>query len=227
MERGGARHVWRERDAREHDIADATPVPDAVSLIGKSAGLVLLLVTMQAVLIGTGMATQVASGYYDVQPLLWLRVLMGIKLVDYVLFVAMAMGVQVVVNQNYLGTALVMLLWVFPQYAGGVVIEHNLLIYGASPAVTYSEISGFGASLVPWFWFKLYWGGSLRLLQHEPTERLRHRRRGHEIERRVRAALRQIRHARAAGGRRDEAARRLASVAAPRGSAKSPSGICA
>jgi hypothetical protein len=151
--------IWRERDAREHDIRDATPLPDAVSLLGKFGALVLLLVTMQAALIATGIVTQLGSGYYDFEPMLWLRVLLGMKMVDYLLFAALAIGVQVVVNQKYVATTIVMLAWVLPQFAGGLGLEHNLLIYGADPGVTYSEISGFGASLGPWLWFKLYWAG--------------------------------------------------------------------
>ncbi|HEX9986278.1 MAG TPA: ABC transporter permease [Thermoanaerobaculia bacterium] len=151
--------VWRERDAREHDIADATPVPDAVSLIGKFGGLVLLLLTMQTLLIATGIVTQFTSGYYDFEPMLWVRVLLGMKMADYLLFAALAMAVQVVVNQKYVATAIVMLAWVFPEFASGLGIQHNLLIYGADPGLTYSDLSGFAGSFGPWLWFKLYWAG--------------------------------------------------------------------
>ncbi|HEX8152892.1 MAG TPA: M1 family aminopeptidase, partial [Thermoanaerobaculia bacterium] len=151
--------VWRERDAREHDIADAAPVPDALTLAGKFGGLALLLVTLQALQMAAGIAAQMAAGYDHYQPSLYLGVLFGLKLADYLLFAALAMAVQVVVNQKYLGTAIAMLAWLYADYAGELGIEHNLLVYGSDPGVRYSDISGFGASLAPWLWFKLYWFG--------------------------------------------------------------------
>ncbi|HYI07487.1 MAG TPA: ABC transporter permease [Thermoanaerobaculia bacterium] len=151
--------VWRERDARENDIADAAPVPDALSLAGKFAGLAMVLVTLQAVVMAAGIATQISQDYNDFEPLLYLRVLFGLQLADYLLFAALAMAVHVVVNQKYVAMAIAMLAWLWGDYAGELGIEHNLLIFGSAPAVTYSDISGFGASIGPWLWFKLYWGG--------------------------------------------------------------------
>ena len=43
-------------------------------------------------------------------------------------------------------------------------IEHNLLIYGAGPGWSYTDMRGFGPSLGPWLWFKLYWAAWALLL---------------------------------------------------------------
>ena len=43
-------------------------------------------------------------------------------------------------------------------------IEHNLLVYGAGPGWSYTEMRGFGSSLGPWLWFKLYWAAWALLL---------------------------------------------------------------
>ena len=50
---------------------------------------------------------------------------------------------------------------VFPSTFG---LEHHLLIYGSGPRWTYSDIRGFGPSLGPWLWFKLYWAAWAVLL---------------------------------------------------------------
>src|SRR5690606_18658302 len=42
----------------------------------------------------------------------------------------------------------------FPAKFG---VEHALLIFGADPGWGYSEMRGFGATIGPWLWFKLYW----------------------------------------------------------------------
>jgi hypothetical protein len=151
--------VWRERDAREHDIADVTPVPDSIVLAGKFGALALMLITLQAVQMAAGIAAQMALDYDDVQPALYIQTLFGMKLVDYLLFAALAMAIHVLVNHKYLATAGAMLAWMLPDVASEIGIEHNLLIFGSDPGVQYSDMSGFGASLGPWLWFKLYWLG--------------------------------------------------------------------
>ena len=34
-----------------------------------------------------------------------------------------------------------------------------MLIYGAGPSWSYTAMRGFGPSIAPWLWFKLYWAG--------------------------------------------------------------------
>ena len=50
--------VWREREARLNEIADAAPVPDWVSALGKFVGLSLALVAVQALMMGAGLLIQ-------------------------------------------------------------------------------------------------------------------------------------------------------------------------
>ncbi|MDX5346717.1 MAG: ABC transporter permease, partial [Hymenobacteraceae bacterium] len=47
----------------------------------------------------------------------------------------------------------------FTLFSSQVGIEHKLLIYNSGSDWTYSDISGFGSSLVSWSWIKLYWAG--------------------------------------------------------------------
>src|SRR4029450_967676 len=43
-------------------------------------------------------------------------------------------------------------------------VHHNLLVYGSSPAWSYTDMRGFGRTLGPWAWFKLYWAAWALLL---------------------------------------------------------------
>ena len=69
---------------------------------------------------------------------------------------------HVAVNQKYIGH-LVAILAVVIVLAPMFGLEHNLLIYGAGPW-SYTEMRGFGPSIGPWAWFKLYWAGWALLL---------------------------------------------------------------
>ncbi|HEY8509577.1 MAG TPA: ABC transporter permease, partial [Steroidobacteraceae bacterium] len=148
--------VWRERDAGLHEKMDATPVPDRVLLLGKLAGLSLLLCAYLVSVMLAGAAAQLIRGHYDVQPALYFRILFGLQLPELLLFAVLAMVLQVVINQKYLAllaSLVAYLLIVFPAFG----IEHNLLIYSASPSWTYTDMRGFADSVGPWLWFKLYW----------------------------------------------------------------------
>lgn len=57
--------VWQERDARLSEIADAAPVPEWGSFLGKFLGLSLVLVIWMALLATAGVPGQARMGYFD------------------------------------------------------------------------------------------------------------------------------------------------------------------
>jgi ABC-type transport system involved in multi-copper enzyme maturation permease subunit len=171
--------VWREREARVHEITDAMPGSEWVPFLGKFLGLAFVLVAFMALLMGAGMLAQVINGYRSFEIELYLKVLFGLQLVDYLLFAVLAFAVHVWVNQKYIGHLVAVIVYVFIAALAGLVgIEHNLLVYGAGPPWSYTEMRGFGPFLGPWLWFKLYWAAwalllavATRLLWVSGTER--------------------------------------------------------
>jgi ABC-2 type transport system permease protein len=156
--------VWRERDAGMNEISDAAPVPEWVLLLGKFLGLGLVLVSWMALLATVGVLGQMRMGYFEFEFGLYLRILFGLQLIDYLLFALLVFVVHVVVNQKHIGYLVALIAYgviLFPSSFG---LEHHLLIYGSSPTWTYSDMRGFGPSLGPWLWFKLYWAAWAVLL---------------------------------------------------------------
>ncbi|HEX8392827.1 MAG TPA: hypothetical protein VF665_10765 [Longimicrobium sp.] len=156
--------VWRERDAGMGEIADAAPVSEWVPMLGKFLGLGLLLTAFQALLTAAGMAAQGMLGGARVDVGLYLKAMFGLQLPEYLLFAMFALVIHGVVNQKYVGHLAAIIACVVIALAPMFGIEHNLLIYGAGPGWTYSEMSGFGPSLGPWLCFKLYWAAWALLL---------------------------------------------------------------
>jgi ABC-2 type transport system permease protein len=156
--------VWRERDAGLSEIADTTPVPDSVFFLGKFLGLSLALVVWMAILTTAGVIGQARMGYFDFEIVLYLRVLFGIQLIDYLLFAVLVFAVHAVVNQKQVGYLVSLVAYGVIAFASRLGIEHKLLVYASDPGWTYSDMRGFGASLGPWLWFKLYWAGWALLL---------------------------------------------------------------
>jgi ABC-type transport system involved in multi-copper enzyme maturation permease subunit len=149
--------VWRERDAGMGEAVDATPVPESVLFAGKFLGLGLVLVAFVSLMALAGILIQVTRGYDDLQIGLYLKVLLGLQLAEYILFAVLAVAVHVVVNNKHVGHLVALLLFASLIFASSFGIQHNLLIFGASPAWWYTEMRGFGGSIGPWLWFKLYW----------------------------------------------------------------------
>jgi len=156
--------VWREREAGLGDISGLAPVPEWVVFLGKFLGLTLLLVVWQALLTTAGVLTQASMDYNKFEIGLYLKVMFGLQLIDYILFALLALVIHVVVNQKHLGHLFALIVYGYIAFAPVLGIEQRLLVYGSDPGWVYTDMRGFGPYLAPWVWFKLYWVGWALLL---------------------------------------------------------------
>ena len=157
--------VWQERDAGVSEISDAMPVSEWILLLGKLLGLGLVLTLFMALLIAAGMLAQAILGYRDFEIGLYLKSLFGLQLPEYLLFAVLALAMHVLVDQKYIGHLVGILVYAFIAVLARLLgIEHNLLVYGAGPGWSYTEMRGFDASIAPWLWFKFYWAAWALLL---------------------------------------------------------------
>jgi hypothetical protein len=157
--------VWRERDLGVNELTDAMPIPEWVPLLGKFLGLGLVLAAFFAVQTAAGVAAQTILGHHHYELGLYLKVLFGLQLPEYLLFAVLALAVHVVVNQKYVGHLVAVLAYAFVAALAELLgIEHDLLVYGRGPGWFYTHMRGFGATIGPWLWFKLYWAGWALLL---------------------------------------------------------------
>ena len=156
--------IWKERELRLSSISDAAPVPDWVLMLGRFLALVTMLAALLAVLMLSGMALQAIQGWNHFEPGLYLRILFGIRFVDFILIAALAMAVHVIVNQKYVAHLVVVLCYLFTNMATQFGIHHRLLVYGTAPGWIYSDISGFGPFTAPIVWFRMYWAAWALLL---------------------------------------------------------------
>jgi ABC-type transport system involved in multi-copper enzyme maturation permease subunit len=156
--------VWRERETGLGEITDAAPVPEWARFLGKFGALGLFLVMWMVILALAGMLVQVRLDYSHHEPGLFLKVLLGLQLPEYLLFALLALVIHTVVNQKYIGHLVVILVYSFMAFSSALGIEHNLLVYAGGPGWAYNDMRGFGSSLAPWLWFKLYWAAWALLL---------------------------------------------------------------
>ena len=117
------------------------------------------------VLIVTGVLLQAVKGYTHFQFGLYCTYLFGAVYPTFALFTVLAFFLHVVVNNKFLGHALVVLCFlmtsaILPQLG----LEHNLALYAGMPTLKYSDMNGFGPYAQPLLWFTLYWTACAVLL---------------------------------------------------------------
>ena len=156
--------IWSERDARLSAMVDAAPVPDWVLMTGKLLALLPMLLVHQALLFAVAIGVQRVLGYTNHDFALLAQGLFGVQMVDYVLFGALAVAVHALVNHKYVGHLVMIVVWMMSRMAYRFGIEHDMLAYSSAPAIVHSDMTGYGWSVGPWLWHKLYWLGWALLL---------------------------------------------------------------
>jgi ABC-2 type transport system permease protein len=156
--------VWKDREVSASEIADAMPVAEGAALLGRFLALVAMLVMFLAASIVGCILVQALQGYYNFEIGLYLRIVFGLNLADYVLFAVLAMTIHVVVNHKYLGHIVALSAFAFTAAAWPLGIRHHLLVYNGRPGWAYSDMNGFGPYVEPILWFKLYWAAWALLL---------------------------------------------------------------
>ncbi|MBF8962140.1 ABC transporter permease [Pontibacter sp. FD36] len=156
--------VWRERETRLNEIVGAAPMPVWILFAGKFAGLSIALVVLQLLMIFSGMVVQMRLGYYNFEVGLYLKILFGIRFVEYVLLALLSFAIHIIVNQKYIAHLITLVFLIVLYFGPAIGIEPGLLVYGSDPGWTYSEIRGLEPYLGPLLLFKLYWAAWALLL---------------------------------------------------------------
>jgi ABC-type transport system involved in multi-copper enzyme maturation permease subunit len=156
--------VWRERSQRSAEVTDAFPLPDWIPLTAKL--LALLTVIVAYLLVGSlvGIFWQLSHGYTHLEPGLYLATL-ALDAIPFALFGALALFLQVLSNNKFLGYLLT-IVWLVLSKIGFDLLhwEQNLYNYGSAPDAPYSDMNGFGHFLKATLWFDFYWASCAVLL---------------------------------------------------------------
>ncbi|MDE2155679.1 MAG: ABC transporter permease subunit [Xanthomonadaceae bacterium] len=148
--------VWRERSQRSAEVSDAFPLPDWIPLVAKLGALLAVIAAFQLVGALVGIGWQLGHGYTHLEPGLYLATL-ALNAMPFVLLAALALFLQVLSNNKFLGYLLT-ILWFVAQIGFGLLHwDQNLYNYGNAPNVPYSDMNGFGHFLGATLWFDFYW----------------------------------------------------------------------
>lgn len=156
--------VWRERELRADQLVDALPSHTSATLLGKIGGLVLAEAVLLVILMLAGMVFQAGHGYFRFEPLLYFAHLFGTVFPSLVQLTVLAVLVHVLVNQKYLGHALVIVAFVLRKLAPTLGFEHPLFQFATAAPHRYSDLNGYGPYVPALVWTALYWSAVAVLL---------------------------------------------------------------
>lgn len=151
--------AWRERDAHFDQISDALPVPTWTPYLAKLVALCLAPAVLLGVVILAGLGYQTALGYHHYELGLYLRWMYQVSFPGYLYLCVLALTVQSVVQNKYIGHFAMIAFYVFLLFQDKLGLERRLWKYGDLPTVVYSDMNGFGHFLRPLTFYELYWGG--------------------------------------------------------------------
>jgi hypothetical protein len=139
-------------------------MPSWVPFVAKLGALMLIQVLLLALVMLCGILLQTGMGYFRYELDVYVKQLFGFQLIDMLLLCVLAMLVQVIVNNKFMGHFIMILYYLFNIFKGQLGLEHNLYSYNSDPVVHYSAMNGYGHFVLPYFTFKLYWAAFAVLL---------------------------------------------------------------
>ena len=148
--------IFKERQVKIADVNDAMPMPNWAPLVAKSLALVCVVLAFLLAGIVASIAIQLFRGGAPVEPWVYLSGMLFAGL-PFILMGLIAIVLQVVTNNKFIGYLLMIVLMVWQVVAGVMHLDHNLYNIAGLPKTPYSDINGYGHFVEGWAWFALYW----------------------------------------------------------------------
>jgi ABC-2 type transport system permease protein len=150
--------VWKERDAKINEIQDATPIKTGLLFSSKLIAIISAIGLIMTVNIFVGIITQVLYGYYRFQIDVYIKSLLILDLLSFSYLVAISLFFHYIINNRYIAYFAFVAFVILNQFIWGLMeISTNLVKFGGTPSVTYSDMNGYGPYITTSIWFNLYW----------------------------------------------------------------------
>ena len=153
----GGELVWRERDRKLNELIDSTAVPSWVMTIPKILAIFVVLLVVNVAAALTGMVYQLAEGGRVLgfaQYLAWFILPMAVQ---GLLIAALAVFVQVLSPNKYVGWGILFAWFVGRIFLGNMGYSDPLYLYGSSGFVPLSDFVGTGSFWIGQMTLQFYW----------------------------------------------------------------------
>jgi ABC-2 type transport system permease protein len=150
--------VWKDRDERMDEIADATPTPEWVSYAARLATLIAMAMLIQLGALLSGIVYQAAEGYYRFQFDLYVHEFL-LRDGSWLAFLAvLAFFIHALATNKYVGYFVFIVFYCVNTFLWQPLnVATNLLQFAGRPNVVDSDFFGDAPYRTAWNWFTLYW----------------------------------------------------------------------
>jgi len=149
--------IWRERDTHFSGIHDALPVGEITDWLSKLFAICFVELVLLTVAALCGILMQTIAGYYNYELLQYAKELYLIVFPQVLTFVFLALFIQTVVSNKFIGHGIVIGIFVMVPILYNFGWENTLYLFGNAPPYTYSDMNGYGHFAPALFWATTYW----------------------------------------------------------------------
>ncbi|MCU1329902.1 MAG: hypothetical protein JWN34_5272 [Bryobacterales bacterium] len=153
--------IWRERDNGFDGIHDALPMRESIDWLSKVSAIAFVELVLLTVTMLCGMGMQAFLGYYHFEVFQYLRELYIVTFPLLLGAVFLALFVQTLVSNKFVGHGILIAIFVLQPILFSFGLENTLLLLGAIPSYTYSDMNGYGHFVAPLataiaYWFSIF-----------------------------------------------------------------------
>jgi ABC-2 type transport system permease protein len=149
--------IWRERDTHFSGIHDALPISETTDWFSKLFALCFVELVLLTVTVLCGILMQTIAGYHHYELFQYVKELYFITFPQILTFVLLALFIQTVVANKFIGHGIVIGIFVITPILYNFGLENTLYLIGSTPPYTYSDMNGYGHFAPALFWSIVYW----------------------------------------------------------------------
>lgn len=156
--------VWRDRERKMHEIIDSTSLPNWAYLVPKVLAVSAVLFSTVIVSMIAAIAIQLSRGQTDLAISGYFSWYIIPNTVDFILLSVLAVFVQALSPNKYVGWAVMVVYFVATITLGNIGFEHPLYTYGATIPNPLSDMNGNNVGAGGAWMLRLYWSGIALML---------------------------------------------------------------
>ncbi len=150
--------IWRDRESKINEVIDSTTYTSAIALFAKALSLVAIVSLLYVFFVVIAIIYQLLNGYTNIELSLYLLHFLYSNLPMIIVWSALMIFVQVLINNKYIGYFVaILVVFVSSAILNMLDISTNMLDIAGGPRIFYSDMNGFGPGLKGAIWFNLYW----------------------------------------------------------------------
>ena len=149
--------VNRSKITRINGLEDVTPIPNWSLFLSKFLALVKMQMLLLSVIMVAGILFQLYKGYFAIEIGLYIKELFGLKLINYIIWAFLALMVQTLIRNPYLGLFILLVLSIGMPLLSLAGVEQSIFKYNEGPGFGYNDMNGYGDSLARYLTYKFYW----------------------------------------------------------------------